>query len=195
MSKGIVDLLSPYANSILMKVLNVLFFLSFIFFCGSPGIVEAQSGSAYPDLSGTWILNVTETKIEGFKLEAHGTVRAEIKQSEPKISLLVKNISRDGHESVGESVVFFTDNRGETNTVSSGERISKTKWSKNKLSIEILTGDKLKKEKEEWWLSTDKMKFYRKITISTKIEHQLNGKPVGEETLKSELLFVYDRSR
>ncbi len=178
-----------------MRNLNLLIFLSLIILCVSPETATSQTASKYPDLNGTWILNVAETKIDGFKLEARGTVRAEIKQSEPKISFVVTGISPDGHESLAESVEYFTDNRGETNIGTSGERISKTKWKKNKLSIDIITGDRLKKEKEEWWLSKDKNKFYRKITISTKIEYQLNGKPVGEDTQKSELLFVYDRSR
>ena len=169
--------------------------LLILFLCVGLTATAAQSKPSPPDINGSWILNTEETKIDGFKLEVNGLMRAEIKQTEPRISLIVTGVLPDGKEEEHQRSVYFTDNRGESNTSRSGERSSKTRWKNNKLNIEISTGDRLKKEKEEWWLSKDNNKLFRKITINTKIEYQINGKAIGEDELKTHLLFVFDRSR
>lgn len=141
-----------------------------------------------PNLSGTWILSPSESKVPGFNIALANDSVTEIIYREPELRIITKAKEDKGDTSISE-LVYYTDNRGETNPSGAKTDTSKTKWEGRKLVSKFKDEGK----KTEWELSPDG----NKLTRTTIIKNSVTIRILGEErttTNKSEIRLVYTRT-
>jgi hypothetical protein len=149
------------------------------------GQTGSEKNKAIPNLTGTWILKYVSIEsfgpfgtsgisINNFK-SPNCTTEVVIEQNELIIKLKrtetckikAKSSSVEIRESKFE---YFSDERGETNTLDSNKIDTVTKWDKNVLLIQQKsseTGDRTMR-KIKYKLSKDKTKLEQEITITEK---------------------------
>jgi hypothetical protein len=150
----------------------------------------AQDGKTRPDFSGSWVLDASKSEFGrgggGQGSSATGTLIVTMKDAEFKMSRKIKL----GEQERATDLLYYTDERGETNPglFGASDVKSKTKWqgskivSKATVSRTMPSGDSITFEVEETWeMSEDGKVFTNTLTMSA---------PMGTRTVK----YVYNRA-
>ncbi len=165
-------------------ILCLLSLLALVSTCAALDDKKKDAGASHPDFTGTWRLDKSKSDFGPFTDSPviKADVSLTIRQVEPELKVS-RRMSRDGHEETQE-LVFYTDERGESNPATLG-RVgvkSKTKWERDKLVSRASLarqspggGTFQIDSTERWQLSSDGKTLTQTDTIST---------PRGEQTVK-----------
>jgi hypothetical protein len=170
-------------------IITIILLLSFPGWLGPP---------SKPNLSGTWVFDEPSSRVSaGLSNELKGTIYV-IVHSEPKVRIIT---SADlGGVQMSHEYVYYSDGRGETNTINGREIESVTKWSGNKLIIKYTTpfsiGNRQGKVKvtETWQLDNEGRKLTRTISRIVRVDlPPSENYPRGDPELQ-EIKIVFARS-
>ena len=125
-----------------------------------------------PVFSGIWYLTSMETnnKIPGFQPAIKKNKLVEVVHNDPSLRIITKE--KDGEKyNVLDDYTYYTDKRGETNSVNSDSQLiqlaSTTQWEDGKI---VIKNNADKNNKKEWELSSDGTRLIQKVHIKTQFD-------------------------
>lgn len=179
-----------------MKVMRVLWLLSFVTLCPAQDIRGGLTAENKPDLTGTWVLDMPKSDFGPHKGDlAYDELTLIISQHEPEIRITRKTVKNKKERS--QALAYYSDGRGESNPEIAGKEVVKstTKWDGDALvshgthRVQLFDDALVFETTDRWELSADGNTLTH-ITVSTP-PRRVSGRPTDmpENILEAKRIF------